>query len=450
MTFFWLKQTFFALRQDFLYSGVTWKIKTLILVSFILLFSFIADFFVQVGNVINNESVKYHTNMTTQVMQSIDHPLQEEYKHWTSQHVLNSQSLLNSSLADRFFNHIRRASPPEPTQFQTVEERQQFLVAQAKRQVQGTIIVFADNPSAWPGNSRELTEQAFGPITQISETDFLAHHRKDDDAVFVGFKDSDGPVWWVWRDATFEAEEQHSVKLMTSFITALGSVEQEHQMFLLRQSDEYQQASSWDKPKQLVTYQPIDVRYFSLVVVFLLFAIPSSMSAAQALSWDVHRNKGVYEPLSSVEAPMWCIILKESLSRFWMMLFLFVCVGFFVGLSTDRNLYYLLCVGVMMFLGVSLTFLILQINMFFMILFQSPMGRGFARLLMLPAIVLPYNIFRVFALVEVPQIFSGQDIQTFNVSWYFGLGVICLVASIGLMLITSYRVGRYRQGLAVV
>lgn len=309
--------------------------------------------------------------------------------------------------------------------------------------------VYTNNLSLWPETVRGHVESMFGPVREINEETYLNTLQRKGNA-WVGVRDEKGVLSWRgWGPASFlNSYDDSQVQVLQNYIGAVGGIYQKHYLDEIRETPQYQSLPHWQGPIIFPTFTPIDLRALSLFVVLAVFVFPTLLAASQAITWDFNRNKNVYEPYATMKIPVWGVLLKESLSGFWYWVMWAVITAVLCGLVVSTELSYWVLLMGMIALGLSGCWLNLQINMFLVVTFQTPVGRQLARVLVMPFFFLPYHLFRVFGATEILQILDGKSLDQFNWIWMWGATIVCFILGIAVLRLAAWRVGRYRKGLA--
>lgn len=342
-----------------------------------------------------------------------------------------------------------------PTHFpRTVEERlanEAYIAEQSleKYKKSPRLQVYTNDLGLWPPNVRAQVEKMFGPVRESNEETYLNTIQKQGNA-WIGVRSEDGQLRWRgWGPASFLKTNDHSqVKVLENYIGAVGDVHQKHYLDDVRETKEYQALPHWGSVPVFSTFTPIDVRALSVFLVLAVFVFPTLLAASQAITWDFNRNKNVYEPYATMKIPVWGVLLKESLSGFWYMVLWAVITALMCGLIVSHEAAYLGLLTAMIALGVAGCWLNLQINMFLVVTFQTPVGRQLARVLVMPFFFLPYHLFRVFGATEILSILDGKILEDFNASWVWGMALVCFAMGTTVLALGAWRVGRYRKGFA--
>lgn len=349
-------------------------------------------------------------------------------------------------------SEVAADAPPTP---QSIEERAQLAAHRAnekldKLRTTQRIVVYTNNRQAWPNNTLAQIEHMFGAVKEVNEQEYLDRVQNGRN-VWIGVRNDQGHFeWWVWKKETLFGYQWPSrqIEVVTSYIGAMGRIHQQQYLDGVKQSVEYTALPSWPAPSVLKMFSSIDVRALSLFLVVAVFVFPTLLAASQAITWDFNRNKNVYEPYATMKIPVWGVLLKESLSGFWYMVAWATLTAFVCGLLVNRDLDYLVFLMGMIALGLGGCWLNLQINMFLVVTFQTPVGRQLARLLVMPFFFLPYHIFRVFGASEILNILGGKPLEDFHAGWVWSAAVVCAGLGVVVLWLGAWRVGRYRKGFA--
>lgn len=350
-------------------------------------------------------------------------------------------------------SHQQEYNPPVASP-RTVDERLKNAAYEAEHELEKfktapRMQVYTNDPQLWPAHVRAQVEKMFGPLKTADEEAYLNGVQKNGNAWIQVRKNSEGQLQWrgwgpeSFLDTKFDTQPQ----ILNSYINAVGRVYQTHYLDEVQASEEYQNLPNW-YATMFPTFAPIDVRALSLFLILAVFVFPTLLAASQAITWDFNRNKNVYEPYATMKIPVWGVLLKESLSGFWYLVVWAVITALLCGLVVSHDLSYWIFLVGMISLGLAGCWLNLQINMFLVVTFQTPVGRQLARVLVMPFFFLPYHLFRVFGATEILKILDGKSLQEFNWMWMWGATVVCVVLGVAILRLGAWRVGRYRKGLA--
>lgn len=343
--------------------------------------------------------------------------------------------------------------PPSPVP-RTVEERLANEAYTAKRNLEKykndpRLQVYTNDLSLWPHTVRGPVESMFGPVLETDEETYLNTLQRKGNA-WVGVRNDKGVLHWRgWGPASFlNVYADSQALVLQNYIGAVGEIYQKHYLDEIRETPQYQSLPHWEGPVIFPTFTPIDVRALSLFFVLAVFVFPTLLAASQAITWDFNRNKNVYEPYATMKIPVWGVLLKESLSGFWYLVIWAVITAMLCGLVVSLEPSYWALLMSMIALGLGGCWLNLQINMFLVVTFQTPVGRQLARVLVMPFFFLPYHLFRVFGATEILQILDGKSLEQFNWVWIWGATATCFAVGVAVLRLAAWRVGLYRKGLA--
>lgn len=449
MTAFWLKQVLLALWLEWSYSKTRALIKSVVFALVVMLF---VGVFVGVvaGFSLTNTTVQQITETNNaKAQQRVGNSVQDKQSDSAAYNV----SPWLAKWGEKLHAWVGAgAARPKPTDTApTMDELTRSTTKRLENMGPQRLHVFTDNPHSWPVEMRGPIETMFGPLTVVSEQQYVDNHQRPD-TVFVGTAMVDGKrVWWERKSTSlygWKKPYRGQLDILEEFIEEAGRMEQERYLWHVKHSEAYTSLPQWGKPYALVQFAKIDVRALSLFMVLGMFAVPAFAAAAQAITWDFNRNKNIYEPYATMKAPVWSVLLKESLSRFWHVFVLVMCVAVIGGMFVDHSGYYVGYLLTFVALGSGVCWANLQLNMFFVITFQSPVGRQLARLLVMPFVFIPYHLFRVFGIGQMVQIVGGKTLEEFS-WWVFALlAVACWMGGWGILLFAAHRVGKYRKGFA--
>lgn len=353
-----------------------------------------------------------------------------------------------SSSAKDDWDYKRPAASPR-----TIEERLKNAAYDAEHSLKKykdarPLQVYTNNPHLWPQDMRAQVEKMFGPLKTVDEETYLNSIQKNGN-VWIEVRNVEGQLRWRgWGPESFwKSNSENQINVLNNYINAVGEVYQTHYLEGIYNSSEYQALPHWYAPI-FQTFVPIDVRALSLFLILAVFVFPTLLAASQAITWDFNRNKNVYEPYATMKIPVWGVLLKESLSGFWYWVVWAVITAVLCGLVVSTEFSYVGLLMGMIALGLSGCWLNLQINMFLVVTFQTPVGRQLARVLVMPFFFLPYHLFRVFGATEILQILDGKSLAQFNWIWMWGATAVCFILGVAILRLAAWRVGRYRKGLA--
>ena len=234
---------------------------------------------------------------------------------------------------------------------------------------------------------------------------------------------------------------------VTYVVFFYGRYEQEKYLDTIRKDPSYTSIPAWTSPTTLSLPTDVDSRAVAFVVLSIAFlmilGIPSTL---MGFTWDQARSKNILEPYATTTAPPWVLLVSETIYYIAPLLaaplLAFVATWAYVGWDGaffQRS---------MVSLGCALVFAIasMQINSFLVINFTTPVGRTIGRVLFFPMMVLPFFIQRVFWAKEMTSTVQGQGLEELSMAWYVGGAVLAAVVGLLALLVSSYRMGRYRKG----
>lgn len=318
----------------------------------------------------------------------------------------------------------------------------------------GSLEVFTNDPSLWPTEVLRHVERWFGPIQTMDEATY--HQRNGPASVWIGVSGPPNSLRWrviqkapLWGIAFGKYRPAYDSYVLVQYITSVGKAHQDQYLSEVAQTPEFQKLPHWTAPELHQLTTKTDLKALALFGVLALFVLPTLFAATQGLTWDFNRQKNVFEPYATMRIPVWGVLLKESLgSSFWYFIVWTMATALLAGLLIDQSWPYLAFLLGVVALGGAGCWLNLQINMFWVVTFQTVWGRRLGRLLIMPFFFLPYHLFRVLGVKEILEILDGKTLHDYNVWWLWGMAGGCVFAGAAILLGSAWRVGRYRKGFA--
>lgn len=318
----------------------------------------------------------------------------------------------------------------------------------------GSLEVFTNDPSLWPPEVLRHVERWFGPVRIMDEATY--HQRNGPASVWIGVSGPAQALRWrviqkapLWGIAFGKYRPAYDSYVLVQYITSVGKAHQDQYLSEVAQTPEFQKLPHWTAPELHQLTTKTDLKALALFGVLALFVLPTLFAATQGLTWDFNRQKNVFEPYATMRIPVWGVLLKESLgSSFWYFIVWTMATALLAGLMIDHSWPYLAFLLGVVALGGAGCWLNLQINMFWVVTFQTVWGRRLGRLLIMPFFFLPYHLFRVLGVKEILEILDGKTLHDYNVWWVWGMAGVCVFAGMAILLGSAWRVGRYRKGFA--
>ena len=314
--------------------------------------------------------------------------------------------------------------------------------------------VYTNDPSAWPVALKTDLESALGPLLFISEEQYLAQHQHDVRSMFVGTRMVDGQQhWWYWQHEQvmdFVKDRElflPQVQAVRSIIIAHGAAARQQYLQTIQQQEDYKALTSWDTPVKLSIPIDIDQRAMALITCSIAFLLTLGVPAtAVGFSWDQNRSKGILEPYATTLAPPWVHVLSSSFYYTLPLLATPIIVGLVVWglMGFDAGLGIKLMVSLLC--AVLMAWASMQVNMFLAIHFVTPLGRMVGRILLLPMVVAPFALYRLFWFGDFSQAVQGQSVEQISMTGYGAAAVAGALVGMELLAGSAYGMGKYRKG----